>query len=111
MLLARHIYGRGAGKWIVPGGYINREESPQDALKREYLEETGLDIEAAKLIGIRFNNRDWYAVFSANVIGGQIKPDSVEIDAVEWVDIQEALTREDVPGLTKALIECAIKEK
>ena len=42
VLLARHTYGSGNGKLIVPGGYVNMGETPQDALVREFLEERGL---------------------------------------------------------------------
>ena len=35
VLLARHTYGPGKGKLIVPGGYVKWQESPQEALKRE----------------------------------------------------------------------------
>ena len=33
VLLARHTYGGGKGKWIVPGGYLENGESPEDAVK------------------------------------------------------------------------------
>ena len=45
VLLARHTYGPGKGKLIVPGGYVKWQESPQEALKREYMEETGVEVE------------------------------------------------------------------
>ena len=34
VLLARHTYGAGQGKLIIPGGYVNIGETPQDALVR-----------------------------------------------------------------------------
>ena len=54
VLLARHTYGPGNGKLIIPGGYVNIGETPQEALKREYREETGIEIEPQNIIGIRF---------------------------------------------------------
>ncbi len=39
VLLGRHTYGAGKGKLIIPGGYVNVGESPQKAVKREYLED------------------------------------------------------------------------
>ena len=39
VLLARHTYGGGKGMLIIPGGYVNIGETPQDALVREYIEE------------------------------------------------------------------------
>ncbi len=45
VLLARHTYGSGKNMLIVPGGYVNYNETHQDALKREFLEETGICVE------------------------------------------------------------------
>ena len=63
VLLARHTYGPGKGKLIVPGGYVKWQESPQEALKREYMEETGVEVEPPDVIGIRFNQKDWSGDF------------------------------------------------
>lgn len=51
VLLARHTYGPGKGKLIVPGGYVEYGETPQDAVKREYLEETNIVVEPRNIIG------------------------------------------------------------
>ena len=32
VLLARHTYGSGKGRLIIPGGYVNYGETPQQAL-------------------------------------------------------------------------------
>ena len=109
VLLARHTYGGGAGKLIVPGGYIQFGETLEEALKREYLEETNVNVEPKQLIGIRFNTKDWYVAFLAEYISGEATSDNDENSEVVWLDIDEALRREDVPGMTKKLIECAIK--
>ena len=90
VLLARHTYGAGKGKLIIPGGYLENGESPEDAVKREYREEVGIHVEPRELIGIRFNAHDWYAVFR-----------------VEYIS---RAAREDVPELTKRMIESAQKE-
>lgn len=112
VLLARHTYGAGKGKLIVPGGYVEKGETPQEALIREYKEETGIVIEPENIIGIRFNMQDWYVAFKAKYISGTAKSDKHENNEVLWLDIQEALQREDVPDLTKKLIGSAIsKEK
>ena len=34
VLLARHTYGAGKGRLIIPGGYVQMGESPEDALRR-----------------------------------------------------------------------------
>ena len=66
VLLARHTYGGGKGMLIIPGGYVNYDETPQDALVREYMEETHVQVNPLYIIGIRFNMRDWYIAFPLN---------------------------------------------
>jgi 8-oxo-dGTP diphosphatase len=39
------IHHRKLELWLPPGGHINRDETPDDALAREIKEETNLDIE------------------------------------------------------------------
>lgn len=109
VLLARHTYGGGAGKLIIPGGYVNVGETPQDALKREFMEETGIAIEPQNIIGIRFNMHDWYIAFRAAYVSGEATSDHDENSEVLWVDVQDALAREDVPMLTKKLIASAVE--
>ena len=111
VLLARHTYGPGTGKLIVPGGYVEFGESPIDAVKREFLEETGVTVEPTRLIAIRFNSHDWYAAFSVDYVSGEARSDNDENDEVIWMDIDEALSRADVPNLTKELIKCAISDE
>lgn len=108
VLLARHTYGSGAGKLIIPGGYVNFGESPEDAVRREYMEETHIVIEPKEIIGIRFNVKCWYIAFRADYVSGEAKSDENENSEVIWMDVQEALQREDVPGLTKFLIQSAL---
>lgn len=109
VLLARHTYGSGKGMLIVPGGYVEYGESPQDAVKREFLEETGIMVEPKEIIGVRFNSRDWYVAFAAEYVSGQASSDHDENDEVLWMDVNEAFGREDVPDLTKKLIRCALQ--
>ena len=110
VLLARHTYGGGKGLLIVPGGYVNADETPQDALVREYLEETKVTVKPVDVIGIRFNMHDWYIAFRAEYVSGEATSDHEENSEVLWVDVEEALAREDVPELTKKLIESAVKK-
>lgn len=111
VLLARHTYGGGKGKLIIPGGYINRNETPQDAVKREVFEETGIIVEPLDIVGIRFNLKDWYVIFTAKYISGEEKSDGNENSEVVWVDIKDAVLRDDVPELTKKLLLGVINSK
>lgn len=108
VLLARHTYGAGKGRLIVPGGYVEQGETPQDAVRREIWEETGVRAEPGPVIGIRFNMNDWYVAFVAEYVEGQAHSDGDENSEVVWMDTEEALARDDVPDLTKKLIACAV---
>lgn len=111
VLLARHTYGDGQGMLIIPGGFTQFGETPQDALKREFFEETKVVIEPQNIIAIRFNAHDWYVAFSAEYVSGEADSDHEENDLVVWMDVNEALSREDVPELTKKLIGCALSQQ
>lgn len=111
VLLARHTYGAGKGLFIVPGGYTEHGETPQDAMVREVFEETKVVVEPQRIIGIRFNPHDWYVAFSARYVSGEACSDGDENDAVVWMEFREALERSDVPDLTKKLIQCALREE
>ena len=110
VLLARHTYGSGRGRLIIPGGYVERGETPQEALRREFLEETGVSVEPGEILGVRFNARDWYVVFRAEYVSGEARPDGDASDEVVWMDAGEALGRGDVPDLTKKMIVAAMNQ-
>jgi len=111
VLLARHTYGSGKGNLIIPGGYVNCGETPQEALVREYMEETQIKVKPTNIIGVRFNMHDWYIAFRAEYISGEATSDKSENSEVLWIAIDEALSREDVPELTKKLIQSAISKE
>ena len=40
------------GFWALPGGYVDWDESVEDAVKREVKEEADLDLKGLKLVGV-----------------------------------------------------------
>jgi 8-oxo-dGTP diphosphatase len=60
--------------WSVPGGGVEFNETLEDALKREFLEETGLEIKVCEFLGIfEFIENNFHAIelfYKVNIIGG-----------------------------------------
>ncbi len=52
-LIVKKKYGGVKGKWSFPAGFVNHDETVDEAVIREVKEETGIDIEVIGLIGIR----------------------------------------------------------
>jgi ADP-ribose pyrophosphatase YjhB (NUDIX family) len=52
VLLARRAIEPFFGAWDLPGGFVEEDEHPLDALRRELREETGLEIEPLDYFGV-----------------------------------------------------------
>ena len=88
VLLIRRGDGRG---WSLPGGLMEPGELLADSLVREVQEETGLDVEPVRLVGVysdpkvnhvTLSNGDQVhlvsATFESTVVGGDLRPDGEE---------------------------------
>ena len=56
LLKVRSKSGHDAGLWEIPGGKVKKCEFFDDALRREFLEETGLEITIESLFNVVQNN-------------------------------------------------------
>ncbi len=75
--------------WCLPGGSVEDGESMAEAGSREAKEETGLDVELTRLVGVysRLGGgmRDVHAVlYTARPIGGELKTQPNETIEVAW---------------------------
>ena len=94
LLVVRH---RSDGLWGSPGGSVEPDESPVDAVAREVLEETGLVVEPVVLRGVfggpelrvRYPNGDETqyvtAVFECELRGGALEVDGDEVLEARFV--------------------------
>jgi mutator protein MutT len=49
LVLRRNNEAIGGGDWDLPGGAIKEDESPEDAVKRETMEEVGIEVKNCKV--------------------------------------------------------------
>jgi len=110
VLMMQEANRRCPGQWYLPAGRMEAGETITEAVKREVLEETGLDIEPTTLLMVESATGVWYRfVLTGIVTGGRLK---TEADADEeslqakWVrDVRELNLRANdvLPLIEKGL--------
>lgn len=87
-----------SGWFNLPGGGVEPHESATEGLVREVREETGLEVEAGRLVGIysKPQKHEIVLTFEARVVGGSLQP-SDEADHHEWVTPDELGQRQILP--------------
>ena len=76
--------------WMLPGGRVERTETPHAAAVRETREETGLEVALERLVLVDAHRaRDVSFVFIGRVTGGELDPQLGEIAEVGWVERSE----------------------
>jgi ADP-ribose pyrophosphatase YjhB (NUDIX family) len=97
-LLVRRTMNPERGKWALPAGYVDAGENPQEAAQREVHEETGLNVEITRLVGIEGGSDKADAsggasiviIYEANVLNGVARPLD-DADAVLWIAANDPL--------------------
>ena len=56
VLFGKRIVASGDFVWRLPGGWVDLGESPEQTVRREVLEETGLGLDELRLVGLTNNN-------------------------------------------------------
>lgn len=90
LLIKRTAHLWNGGKWAIPGGFLDRDETLEKAVAREVKEETGLTVKKLKLFKIidnpdRKNEDRQNVAFVYEVEAeGKIKFDPREVTEVKW---------------------------
>ena len=91
------------GKWVFPGGYVDRGESVRDAAIRETKEESQLDVKLGALLNVYSYPRsaNVIVVYAAEVVGGELSAADESIEArtfsppeIPWNDLAFDSTRD-----------------
>ena len=106
--------GSVGGLWEFPGGKTEEGERPEDALRREWKEETGLEITVGDEIargGFQHKGQAFTLIaFNVNLPSIDSKPALREHDDFQWVKIDK------LPGLSlvesdRIAVEVILREK
>lgn len=83
ILLVQRAIEPSYGKWVFPGGYVDRGESLEAAAVRETKEESGLDVCLTRLLGVYSSpgNPVILIAYVGEVTGGSIQVDEEGLDA------------------------------
>jgi ADP-ribose pyrophosphatase YjhB (NUDIX family) len=114
-LLQRRGGGEKEGAWSIPGGIMEIGEFAQDTVKRELLEETGLEVEIGRLIGVytspelvtsRNGDKSQMVTqfFVCRAVGGTLRPDGDETLELKY------FTSENRPKMFRPHIERALRD-
>ena len=97
--------------WSLPKGHIEEGESPEAAALREVKEETGIDSEISKSLGVidfwfmaggkRIHKTVHHFLFKET--GGKIAPQVSEVDDVRWFPLTEIVDRLAYPDEKKLI--------
>lgn len=111
IVLVRRAIEPGYGKWVFPGGYVDRGEEVTAAAIREAKEEAGLDVRLDRLINIySYAGRPLVVVvYAATAVGGELCTDEECLEArlftadqIPWDELAFPSTAE---GLREYLLD------
>lgn len=111
LLLVRRASAYGRGNWQIPGGFIERTESLEQAVLREVEEEAGVNARIRGVLALRSRfdgTNSTYVVFLLDWVAGEAKPDGKETDRAEWFALKDLDGLEKLPAINLAVARSAL---
>ena len=96
--------------WTLPGGAVERGESPWEAVVREVEEETGLEVRVERLAGVYWRPGESEVAFSfvCRVVGGEVRRtwEAVETGYFAFEEVPRRSNRRHVEMVLDARDSC-----
>src|SRR5919109_4040139 len=113
LLLVRRASRRGRGNWQVPGGFIEPDETIEQAVIREVAEEAGVTAEVEGILGLRNRwhpdvGNSLYIVLLLRPLSGEPKPDGKEVDRAGYFTLEEIRALNQVPAVNLEIAHRAL---
>ena len=113
ILLVKRNFPPDKDCWDIPGGRIEDSEDVEIAGKREFMEETNLDVEIHDFIGSAISEGPNFKVigliFTGKILGGDLKLDGEEVSDYKWVSKSELLKQKKLrPQFVKVFKEAGV---
>ena len=107
VLIIKHRFRPGSG-WGIPGGFVEAGEQAEAALRREFCEEIGLELEQLRIFTARtFERQNQIEIVFLAKASGEPQSRSIEVERVEWFSPE--LLPDALPSDQKKLIESALQ--
>lgn len=100
-------------KWEFPGGKCEFDETPQEALKREFFEETGIEVEVKELIPFvqtAYWNYAWgiqqtlcFAFRCEFIKQHKVAKKDHHVERTSWFSLEDIKNLETLPGTEELL--------
>ena len=103
------------GKWLVPGGKIEKGDSMKETVRKEVKEETGLEVSDIELLNVKDGgnpeefNRETHFIFlnfTCRAEDQEVELDQREAVDYKWIDPEKAVESElDINESSRDFIE------
>lgn len=96
VLLGRRAIEPDRDKWDLPGGFVEEDEHPLDALRRELREEAAVDVEPGEFLGVWMDRYGGDAptvstfnlYWTARITGGELRA-ADDVAELRWFAVDE----------------------
>ena len=113
LLFVRRASRRGRGNWQVPGGFIEPDETIEEAVVREVAEEAGVEAEVQGVLGVRSrfdadSGNSLYVVLLLRGLTPEPTPDLREVDRAVYLSLDEIRALDPLPQTNWEVAQSAL---